>query len=45
MVTESVEEKLPGVTLNKNFHFKSQLMQYVKKLDKSCMHLHVLQVT
>ena len=35
MVTESVEEKL-GVTLDKNLDFK---------MDRGCMHLHVLQVT
>ena len=44
-VTGSVEEKLLGVILDKNLDFKSHVNAICKKLDRSCMHLHVFQVT
>ena len=45
MVTESVEQKLMGVTFDKNLDFKSHVNPVCKKAGKSSMHLHVFQVT
>ena len=41
--TKSVEEKILGVTLNKDLNFKNHLNKLCKKLDKSCMHWHAFQ--
>ena len=41
--TKSVEEKLLGVMLDKHLDFKNHVTHFVKKLDRSCMHLHVFQ--
>ena len=42
-ITEPVEEKLLGVTLDRNLDFKNQVNAFCKKAGRSCMHLHVIQ--
>ena len=45
VVTEPVKEKLLGVTLEtRTLILRVMLLQHVKKLGKSCLHLHLFQV-
>jgi len=43
ITTESVEEELLGVTLDKHLDFKNHENSLCKKLVRSCIYLHAFQ--